>query len=55
MTNHHKPSYGSSDPHNSSQGGKGAPAPVDIKTDRAEKARIGGQHSNGGTRRRGEG
>ena len=42
MTNHHKPSYGSTDPHNSSHGGKGTPAPVDVKTDRAEKARIGG-------------
>ncbi|WP_426149290.1 hypothetical protein [Pseudomonas sp. DC3000-4b1] len=54
MTNHHKPTYGASDQDKSGHG-RGAPAPVDVKTDRAEKARIGGQHSNGGNRRRGEG
>lgn len=52
MTNHHKPNYGSSDQERSSQGGRNTPPPVDIKNDRAEKARVGGQHSNGGTRRR---
>ncbi|MBA1203809.1 general stress protein [Pseudomonas capeferrum] len=52
MTNHHKPHYGPSDPEKASHGGGGTPPPVDIKTDRAEKARVGGQHSNGGTRRR---
>ncbi|CAG8865756.1 hypothetical protein PS627_01675 [Pseudomonas fluorescens] len=33
-------------------GGKGG-SHQDVKTDRAEKARVGGQHSNGGSDRRG--
>jgi hypothetical protein len=55
MTNHHKPAYGSTDQEKSGSGGRGAPAPADVKTDRAEKARIGGQQSNGGDRRRSDG
>ncbi|WP_263262782.1 hypothetical protein [Pseudomonas sp. RIT-PI-S] len=54
MTNHHKPTYGPTDMEKSSQGARKLPPHADVKTDRAEKARIGGQHSHGGPSRRGE-
>ena len=56
MTNHHKPNYGSSgDPQNVEQAGQKGNTAVNLKVDRAEKARVGGQQSNGSNRRRGEG
>lgn len=55
MTNHHKPNYGTSGPGKSDHQGSTAPAGVDLKRDRADKARVGGQHSHGGTPRRSEG
>lgn len=55
MTNHHKPNYGASDQDKSGHRGSTPPAGIDLKRDRADKARVGGQHSHGGTPRRGEG
>lgn len=55
MTNHHKPSYGTPEQDKTGQAGRGSATNGDLKTDRAEKARIGGQQSNGGDRRRSDG
>jgi len=55
MTNHHKPSYGNPASGGAPVHGNTAPQGIDLKRDRADKARVGGQHSNGGNPRRGEG
>ena len=56
MSSHRKTGHGFSDyPQKIDQAGRKGNAAVNLKVDRAEKARVGGQHSNGGSPRRGEG
>lgn len=56
MTKHHDNGHGFADnPQRVHDAGRKGGSGKDLKQDRAEKARVGGQHSNGGSRRRGEG
>ena len=56
MSSHRKTGHGfSDDPQKVHDAGRKGQAGMDLKVDRADKARVGGQHSNGGNRRRGEG
>jgi general stress protein YciG len=56
MSKHNKSGHGfSDDPEKVNQAGRKGNSPVNLKVDRADKARVGGQHSNGGSPRRGEG
>jgi general stress protein YciG len=50
MTNHHKDQPFAEDPQKIKEAGKKGGTSVNVKVDRAEKARVGGQHSHGGTR-----
>lgn len=53
MTKHHESSHGfADDPQKVHDAGRKGGTNQDVKTDRAEKARVGGQHSHGGTPRR---
>ncbi|MBF8739438.1 MULTISPECIES: KGG domain-containing protein [Pseudomonas] len=56
MSKHRDAGHGfADDPQKVSEAGRKGNTKQDVKTDRAEKARVGGQHSHGGTPRRGEG
>lgn len=50
MNNHHKDQPFAEDPQKIKEAGKKGESPVNVKVDRAEKARVGGQHSHGGGR-----
>lgn len=50
MTNHHKGQPFAEDPQKIKEAGKKGGSSVNVKVDRAEKARVGGQHSHGGAR-----
>ncbi|MED7670592.1 general stress protein [Pseudomonas moraviensis subsp. stanleyae] len=50
MTNHHKEQPFAEDPQKIKEAGKKGGTSVNVKVDRAEKARVGGQHSHGGAR-----
>ncbi|WP_122611389.1 general stress protein [Pseudomonas viridiflava] len=50
MSNHHKDQPFAEDPQKIKEAGKKGESPVNVKVDRAEKARVGGQHSHGGGR-----
>lgn len=53
MTKQHESSHGfADDPQKVHDAGRKGGTNQDVKTDRAEKARVGGQHSHGGTPRR---
>jgi general stress protein YciG len=50
MTNHRKDQPFAEDSQKIKEAGKKGGNSVNVKVDRAEKARVGGQHSHGGTR-----
>ncbi|WP_155742059.1 general stress protein [Pseudomonas sp. E141] len=51
MTGKHRSEHSfADDPQKIKGAGKKGSNAVDVKLDRAEKARVGGQHSHGGTR-----
>ena len=51
MTKRQEPHHGfSDDPQKVKEAGRKGESNANVATDKAEKARIGGQHSHGGTR-----
>ncbi len=54
MSKHSDSRHGfSDDPHKVSEAGRKGGSNANVSTDRAEKARVGGQHSHGGGRKQG--